>query len=449
MDRADGIVSPNKIEADSPALHEPSERKAPDSVQQDRQDAVQKLERELGRRNARRWLRRAAWILILLAGALGVMLWRRSAQPPAQPRFLTQALEVRDLVEKVESTGKLKPLTEVQVGAQVSGRVVKVLVDFNSRVKEGDLLAEIDPQLFGAQVGQVRGQLKAARANLERARARVKATEIELNRLKRLAAEGIATQIELDQAQSAYDVAVADVSAAEATISGLRSQLKSANTTLAYTKIYSPIDGVVINRAVEPGQTVAASFAAPVLFVIAEDLSQMQVLADIDEADVGKIREGMSAKVSVDAFLRETFAGKVTQIRYSPNEVQGVVTYSAVIDVDNPDLKLRPGMTATVAITTSQAKQVLAAPNAALRFKPEEKEREHGPVEPGQARVYYVSGGSVGQEKLDSLVIGTGITDGLWTEVKESKGKALKPGQLLVTEQTDKQEQRRRFFGLF
>lgn len=423
----------SKLPGSSPRAVQPSE-------------AVQRLERELRAQGGRRWLRRGLALLLVCGAIVGGLAWRRSQEPPPEPRFRTQALMIRDVVEQVESTGKLKPLTEVQVGAQVSGRVVAVHADFNSKVEQGDLLAEIDPQLFGAQVGQVSGQLQAAVANLERAKARVVATEAELARLRSLVREGIGTQAELEQAQSARDVARAEVTAAEATITGLRAQLSSARTTLAYTKIYSPIDGVVITRAVEPGQTVAASFSAPVLFVIAEDLSKMQVLADIDEADVGKLAEGMHAEVSVDAFLGKQFAGKVSQIRYSPNEVQGVVTYSAVIDVDNTDLQLRPGMTATVAITTKEAHQVLVAPNAALRFKPEERASDLDPVEHGEARVYRVAGGAVGEEQLSSLVITTGITDGVWTEVR---GDRLAAGLELVTEQTDRQEKKRKFLGLF
>jgi HlyD family secretion protein len=409
-------------------------------------EAVQKLEAELRKQGVRRWLRRLIWIGVVVGGGAAWLAWRGSNEPPPEPRFRTAVLEVRDIVEKVESTGKLKPRTEVQVGAQVSGRVVAVHVDFNSQVKRGDLLAEIDPQLFGAQVGQVSGQLGASEANLERAKSRVKVTETELARMQQLTREGIATEVELDQAQSAADVAVAEVAAARATIAGLKSQLHSARTTLTYTKIHSPIDGVVILRAVESGQTVAASFSSPVLFVIAEDLSQMQVLADVDEADVGKLSEGMSARVTVDAFPGESFDGQVTQIRYSPNEVQGVVTYSAVIDVANAELKLRPGMTATVAVTTRHAKGELAAPNAALRFKPEERIGDLVELQHGEVRVYQISGGAVGEEQLSMSVAKTGITDGIWTQVS---GEGLSAGTPLVTEQTDKKDTKRRFMGLF
>jgi HlyD family secretion protein len=411
-----------------------------------REQAVARLERELLNQTRRKYVRFGIWALLLGAVALYFVRARQTEAPPS-PLYRTQVLELRDIIERVESTGRIKPLTEVQVGAQVSGRVVKVLVDFNSRVKEGQLLAEIDPQLLGAQVGQVTGQLETAKANLERAYARTRATEIDLARVQGLAKEGLASLAEVDQAKSALDVAKAEALAADATLGGLRSQLNSARTTLAYAKIYSPIDGVVITRSVEPGQTVAANFSAPILFVIAEDLSKMQALADIDEADVGKIAEGMPAKVSVDAFAGESFEGRVTQIRYSPTEVQGVVTYSAVIDVSNPQLKLRPGMTATVSITTNEAKGVLAAPNAALRFKPVDKEqRELGSLQHGQARVYTIAGGPVGAETLDAGIARMGLSDGIWTEIA---GDGLTPGKALVTEETDKVETKRRFMGMF
>jgi HlyD family secretion protein len=408
-------------------------------------DAVARLERELASQARTRWMWRI--VIPIAAGVIwfGYRAWSNANEPPPKPRFTEVSVEPRSVVQLVESTGRLKPLTEVQVGAQVSGRVVRVLVDFNSRVTKGDLLAEIDPQLLGAQVGQVKSQLDVAEANVERARSRVAVTNLDRERIGNLSREGIASTGELDQAKSAHDVAVAELAAARANISGLKSQLVSARTTLDYTKIHSPIDGVVINRSIEPGQTVAANFAAPVLFVIAQDLSKMQVLADIDEADVGKLAEQMPAKISVDAFLGEHFQGRVTQIRYSPNQVQGVVTYSAVIDVDNPDLKLRPGMTATVSITTQEAKDVPAVRNAALRFKPDGESIELQPLQFGQGRVFRVSGGAIGSEEVVPHVISVGITDGLWTQVTAGLGASDK----VVTEQLDKEVKKRKFMGLF
>lgn len=420
---------------------------APSNDQDSAQRAVGELQKQLRGRALRRWVRLATTVAVLVVVGLGVALWWQGNQPEPKPRFATRSVETRDIVEKVESTGRLKPLTEVQVGAQVSGRVVAVHVDFNSKVKKGDLLAEIDPQLFGAQVSQVGGQLRAAQANLERAIARRDAAKVTLDRVQRLSGEGIAAGAELDQAQSAFDVAVAEVGAAKANISGLRAQLSSARTTLEYTKIHSPIDGVVITRAIEPGQTVAASLSAPVLFVIAQDLRQMQVLADIDEADVGKLSEQMKASVQVDAFVGESFEGHVSQIRYSPNEVQGVVTYSAVVDVSNPEMKLRPGMTATVAITTRAAEQVAAAPNSALRFKPDNQEgADFGALKAGQGRLFQISGGEPGAETLSSKVVDIGITDGVWTQLQAEQFAA---GTEVVTEQRDRESNRRKFLGIF
>jgi len=414
-------------------------------------DAVRDLERELRAQSSKRWLRRLVVVAVLATAGGGVFAWRRYSEPPPPARFTTQKLEKRDVFEQVQSTGAVKPLKEVQVGAQVSGRVVKVHADFNSKVKQGDLLAEIDPSLFGAQVGQSSAQLQAAEASVKRAEARLATTRLSINRVRKLELEGLATKAELDQTQGEHDVAEADLGAAKAQIAQLRAALSSARTTLAYTRIYSPIEGVVINRAVDPGQTVAASFSAPILFVIAQDLAKMQVMADIDEADVGKLREQMPADVVVDAFPGEKFAGKVTQIRYSPTNVQGVVTYSAVIDVDNPALKLRPGMTATVTIRTREARGVMAVKNAALRFRPLPELDAQGspkpapaltPLVPGQGRVYLISGGAPGQEEIAERVIGIGVSDGQWTELKDS---ALPPGSEVVTEQRDDRGPRKGF----
>lgn len=417
-------------------------------------DAVRDLEKKLRAEGARRWLRRGLVVAALVALVVGYGSYRRATRPPPAPRFTTEVVETRDVVEQVQSTGSVKPLTEVQVGAQVSGRMVKVHVDFNSKVKKGDLLAEIDPTLYGAQVSQSGAQLKAAEASAKRAQARLTTAKAGLKRLQGLKAEGIATPADVEQAQGEHDVAEADLAASSAQISQIRAQLSGARTTLAYARIFSPIDGIVVNRAVDPGQTVAASFAAPVLFVIAQDLSKMQVLAEIDEADVGKIREQMKAEVVVDAFVGQKFQGTVTQVRFSPNNVQGVVTYSAVIEVGNPELKLRPGMTATVTIKTREAKGALAMRNAALRFRPLPDKDEDGkpkpvkpppPLDPGKGRVYLMTGGARGAETVEDRVVGVGITDGIWTELTDPAG--LVTGQAVVVEQRDEKKQKR--FGMF
>lgn len=422
----------------------------------DHREAVAALERELRARRKRR-LRRLLGALVVLA--LGAFAYRLGWDQPAgkgPPRFVTAAIEQRDIAETVASSGKLRPVVEVQVGTQVSGRVVRVHVDFNSRVQRGDLLAEVDPSLFGAQVAQVRGQLQVARAQAERARAARLAAQTRLSRIRELRAESIASGAELDDANDALRLSEADVAAADAQIEGLTAQLRSANTTLAYTKIHSPIDGVVVTRAVDPGQTVASSFSAPVLFVIAQNLSDMQVLADVDEADVGKIREGMPAQISVDAFPGERFEGKVTQIRFSPTEIQGVVTYAAVLEVENEALKLRPGMTATVTITTADVRDQPAVKNAALRFKPKTPGAVSAePLKFDQRRVYVLSTSAAPsaasedapEPGVQPVVVKVGISDGVWTAIESSE---LESGsEVVVQERSSPKERRRKFLGIF
>lgn len=399
------------------------------------------LERELGKVEGRRWLRWLLFVLGLAGVIAGVYFFRVKTRPPPPARYVTAELTKGDVVETVQSTGQVKPLTEVQVGAQVSGRITKVYVDFNSKVKAGDLLAEIDPTLFGAQIDTNRAQLAAATASVTRAESNLVTAKQRVERARKLVSEGIGSQADLDTAQGAYDVAVADVAAAKAQVSQINAVLRSSKTSLDYTRIYSPIDGIVINRAIDEGQTVQASFQAPTLFVIAQDLSKMRVLADIDEADVGRLREGMSAEVKVDAFPGEAFKGTVSQVRYSPLNVSGVVTYAAVIEVNNPEFKLRPGMTATVTIRSAEALGVARLPNAALRYKPSPPLDKEGkpipqdplpPLQPGKGRIYVVTDATPGAEKAEMRVVDIGITDGLHTALKTDLGSVK-----IVTDETD------------
>jgi HlyD family secretion protein len=399
------------------------------------------LERELSQVGKRRWARRIASVMVVAAIVAGVVVWRMKTRPPPPPRYATGEISVGDVVETVQSTGQIKPLTEVQVGAQVSGRVTKVYVDFNSIVKGGDVLAEIDPTLFGAQIDSNRAQLESAKASVVRAEAALATSKQRLDRAKKLVSEGVGSQADLDSAQGAYDVALADLAAAKAQIAQHQAVLRSSRTSLEYTRIFSPIDGIVINRAVDPGQVVAASFQAPTLFVIAQDLRKMRVLADIDEADVGRLTEGMGADVRVDAFPGEAFKGTVSQVRFSPLNQSGVVTYAAVIEVDNPDVKLRPGMTATVTIRSAEAKGVKRVPNAALRFKPSPERDKDGkeikapppePLPPKKARLYVLLDETPGAEKIEPRVVDVGVTDGILTVLGTDLG-AVK----VVTDEND------------
>lgn len=424
----------------APDANGPSPATRPDQPALKRSERTT-LERDLGKVEGRRWLRWLVIVVGIVAVGFGASRWYATTRPPPPPKYVTAEVSRGDIFETVQSTGQVKPLTEVQVGAQVSGRITKVVVDFNSQVKAGDLLAEIDPTLFGAQIDTNRAQLAAATASVTRAESNLATAKQRVDRAKKLVSEGVGSQADLDTAQGAYDVALADVAAAKAQIAQINAVLRSSKTNLEYTRIFSPIDGIVINRAIDPGQTVAASFQAPTLFVIAQDLKKMRVLADIDEADVGRLREGMQAEVRVDAFPGESFKGLVSQVRYSPFNVSGVVTYAAVVEVDNPDVKLRPGMTATVTIRSAEAKDVMRLPNAALRYKPSPPLDKDGkpvpqdplpPLPPGKGRVYVLTDATSGQEKHELREVEIGITDGLHTHLKTDLGQVK-----LVTDETD------------
>jgi HlyD family secretion protein len=406
-----------------------------------RQPAKSELERDLSKVDGRKWLRRLGVVVAIVAVSGGVMGYLASTKPKPPPRYVLGQTSKGDVFETVQSTGQVQPLTQVQVGAQVSGRITSVMVDFNSKVKRGDVLAEIDPTLFGAAIDSGRAQIAAATASVTKTEANVIAVRSRLERAKKLVAEGIGTQAELEQAQGAYDVAIADVAASKANVNQLQAQLRSSRTNLEYTRIFSPIDGVVISRAIDPGQTVAASFQAPVLFVIAQDLRKMRVLADIDEADVGRLKEGITAEVSVDAFPGEKFKGIVSQVRFSPTSNAGVVTYAAVIEVDNPDVKLRPGMTATVSIRTAEMKDTTRLPNAALRFKPTPPTDKDGkkipqdplpPLAAHKGRIYVLTDEAPGAEKVAMKEIDIGITDGITTDLKTDL-----TGLKIVVDETD------------
>ena len=303
-------------------------------------------------------MRRALLILGLIAVALvvgGFFFMRRGASPEAKYRWAK--VDRGTVTATVTATGTLSAVTTVNVGSQVSGIVAKLFADFNSVVRKGQLLAELDPTPFQQTVDQ-------RRADLEKAKVELRNTEISLTRAKSLFKQQLLAQSDLDAAQTARDSAAAAV---EQTVAAL----KQAETNLSYTKITSPIDGVVVTRAYDIGQTIAASFQAPTLFTIAQDLTKMQVLTNIDEADVGQIRLGQVATFTVDAFPEAVFKGSVAQIRLSPQTVQNVVTYPVMLDVPNPDLNLKPGMTANVLVPVDTREGVLRVPNAALRFRPD------------------------------------------------------------------------------
>jgi HlyD family secretion protein len=294
-------------------------------------------------------------IVVAVVGLAGAYFYARRGS--AEPKFRKGKLDKGDVVATVTATGTLSAVTTVSVGSQVSGIIAKLYVDFNSVVKKGQHLADLDPTPFQQAVDQ-------SRANLDKAKVQLRNDEIALTRAKRLFADQLVAQSDLDGALTTRDSDVA-------TVAQVTAQLRQAETNLSYAHIISPIDGVVVSRSYDVGQTVAASFQAPTLFMIAQDLTKMQVLTNIDEADVGRIKVGQEASFSVDAFSDQPFKGAVSQIRLSPQTVQNVVTYPVVLDVANLDLKLKPGMTANVQVPVDVRKDALRVANSALRFRPD------------------------------------------------------------------------------
>lgn len=335
-------------------------------------------------------VRRIAWIVAAVA-VLAVAGWSIRhfffSGQAAPVSYNTVKVQRGDVVARVTATGTLSALVTVQVGSQVSGRVKEIFVDFNSQVTKGQKLAKIDPQSFQAAIAQAHANYTAATGSLARAQASLLNAKLQYERSEQLAAKSLIAQADLDTAKAAYLMAQADVQSAKGSLEQAAASVNTAKINLGYTDIVSPVDGVVISRAVDVGQTVAASLQAPVLFTIAEDLRKMQVDTSVAEADVGKLEPGMGATFTVDAFPTMTFKGTVRQIRNAPVTVQNVVTYDAVIDVDNNELKLRPGMTATVTFVCAERKDVLRIPNAALRYRPPaESAASGGPAVPGSSR---------------------------------------------------------------
>ncbi len=308
-------------------------------------------------------------IILTICSIVGYFYYKKAPQIS----YKTAKIERGTIVSSVAATGNLSAVTTVQVGTQVSGTIQKLYVDFNSRVKKGQPIAEIDPSLFNAAVEQSQGNYLSAEANLQKAKVAVLDAERTFNRNKQLLSSGIISQGDFDAGETALQSAKAAVKAAEGTLAQSRGSLMQTKTNLHYSVIRSPVDGVVISRAIDVGQTVAASFSTPTLFTIAQDLTKMQIEVSVDEADISRIELQQKAGFTVDSYPERTFRGKVIQIRNAPIITQNVVTYVVVVSVDNSDLKLKPGMTANVSVEVAKKDDVLKLPPAALRFKPKSK----------------------------------------------------------------------------
>lgn len=334
-----------------------------------------------------------------------------------KPDYATAKVVQGNIVQKITASGTINPISTVVIGTQVSGIISEIYVDFNSQVKKGELLAIIDPQTFEAAVDQKQAALDIARAELKVTENDIVYYKKHLDRIKKLNTSKYSTDKELESAERDYNNSVAERILREAQVKQAEASLKQARIDLDYTRIISSVDGVVISREVEEGQTVAASFETPTLFNVAEDLTKMQIEASVVEADIAKVKEGQKVYFSVDSFPDETFEGKVVQVRNNPVTTSNVVTYEVIISVDNKDMKIKPGMTANVEIVTAEKKGALLVPNKALRF--------YVTDEDGQVKRYSDKGIWMMQDgKPVRVTIATGVSDDEMTEIISDKIKA-------------------------
>ncbi len=370
-------------------------------------------------------------IVSIVVIILGVVLFFVFNNSNGKQKFITEKISRGDIKSTVSSTGTVNAVTTVQVGTQVSGTIQKLFVDYNSPVRKGQLLAQIDPSILEAQVGQARANLLSAKANLEKSQVMLRDTKTTLERSKTLYAKNFIAKSDLDTSETNYLSATAQIKVSEAQIQQAQAALDSSSINLKYTKILSPVNGTVISRNIDIGQTVAASFQTPTLFTIAQDLTKMQIDTSVDEADIGNVKASQKATFTVDAYPELPFKGKVSVVRNAPITVSNVVTYNAVIVVDNTGLKLKPGMTANVSIETESKQSALRVPNAALRFKPAttatpDQRSANGTKGPG---VWILE-----NNKPRNVKITTGISDGNYTEVTSGE---LTEGQLIITDSSN------------
>jgi len=380
-----------------------------------------------------------------LIACAGAATWWWQASPEAGPRVeYTQAtVERGDITAVVSATGTLNPVNTVQVGSQVSGPIAALHADFNDQVEKGQLIAQIDPAIFQAKVAEAEAKLISAKAGAAKAWVSVLDAKRELERQSNLFKKKLVAENVRDAARFAYDSATVEHEVKKAAVAEAEAALQRERVNLDYTRIQAPIDGVVISRDVDVGQTVAASLQAPTLFSIADDLTRMQVQAEVDEAYIGKVREGQAVSFSVFAYPGRRFQGRVAQVRLQPTVESGVVKYNSIIHVENPDLALKPGMTATVAIQVDRQENVLQVPASALRFVPDRPQQELDQLrEQLQAneRMLWV----LEDEALRPIKVSIGIEGGRQVEVQSEQ---LREGMTVVVPEKRKAE-RKRAFGL-
>ncbi len=407
----------------------------------------------IGRAAARgRRLKRWFVVILVVVAVTAIVIIRRGNDQSGATQFETQEAQKGNLVVLVTATGTLQPTNEVEVGSEISGIIKSVVADYNDKVKVGQVLARIDTSKLEAQETQLKAALESVKAKVLQAGATLSETTsklAQLQRVKELSNGKVPSQSEFDAAQAAFARAQADEASAAAAVAQAQAALEATRTDIAKAVIRSPIDGVVLTRSVEPGQTVAAAFQAPVLFTLAEDLTQMELHVDVDEADIGQVKEGQEATFDVDAYPDRAFKATITQARYGSKTVEGVVTYETVLKVDNSDMSLRPGMTATADITVNRVEGAVLLPSAALRFTPPVQEaeapsrgllgallprppmrasrpRENGTGNGKQQKVWILKDG-----QPVAVPVTVGATDGVMTEVVSGN---ITPGTALVVD---------------
>lgn len=356
------------------------------------------------------------WILVAIVVVLAVVAFLLSGnKKKEQVQFNTAEVAPANIVNTVTATGTIEPVTSVTVGTQVSGIVSKLYVDYNSVVKKGQVIAELDKSNLISELNSAKANLEQAKASLASAESSLSYQTANFRRNKTLYQKGLISGNDYESARLSYQTALANVSSARDQVSSAGEQVKKAQTNLGYATITSPIDGIVLSKSVEEGQTVAASFSTPTLFTIAKDLTNMQVVADVDEADIGNVKVGERVTFTVDAYPDNTFSGTVKQVRQEATTTNNVVTYSVVISAPNADLKLKPGLTATVTIYTQENKGVLSVPSKALRFTPE-KETVGGmkikDIANAKNKVWTIEGNTVVAHRVN-----IGMTDGSHTQI--------------------------------
>ena len=356
------------------------------------------------RRSRLPWL--IGFMIVMAIGGGGMWYWWTSGTPLVQ--YKTAAVDRGPITAIVTATGTVNPVISVQVGSQVSGKVSHLFADFNSKVTKGQVLAQIDQKSFKARLSQARAAVKSAKGSLVKANVLATQRKREFDRMAALRPQAFVSQADVDLAETNYRDAAANVEILQAQLDQTQATLTAAELDLGYTTIYSPVDGIVVSRNVDVGQTLAATFQAPILFVIAQDLTQMQVNANVSESDIGGVKEGTEANFRVDAYPKQFFEGVVTQVRNAPISIQNVVTYDVVIAVGNPELKLKPGMTANVTIVTGRKEHPLRVPNGALRFR-----MPNVPLDKKATRVWVLDQNNHPRQ----VDVTTGIADSLSTEI--------------------------------